>query len=50
VWGIESVEVAEDRNRWGALVNAVMKLWVPQNAGNLAANRLASQEGLCSME
>ena len=28
------IEVAEDRNMWGALVNAVMNLQVPQNAEN----------------
>jgi hypothetical protein len=32
-------------------VNAVMKLWVPYNAGNfLADDLLASQERLCSMK
>jgi hypothetical protein len=42
---------AQDRNRWQALVNAVMNLQISINCGEfLAANQLASQEGLCSME
>jgi hypothetical protein len=38
-------------DRWRALVNVVMNLRVPQNVGNfLTESRLASQDGLCSME
>jgi hypothetical protein len=32
--GIDWIEVAQDRDRWRALVNVVMNLRVPQNAGN----------------
>ena len=32
--GMDWTELAQDRNRWRALVNAVMDLPVSQNAGN----------------
>jgi len=37
MWGyglMDWIDLAQDRDRWQALVNAVMNLWVPQNAGN----------------
>jgi hypothetical protein len=27
--GMNSIDLAQDRERWQALVNAVMNLWVP---------------------
>jgi hypothetical protein len=33
--GIDWIELAQDGDRWQALVNVVMNLRVPQNAGNL---------------
>jgi hypothetical protein len=32
--GMGWIELAKDTDRWWALVNAVMNLRVPQNAGN----------------
>jgi hypothetical protein len=32
--GMDWIDLAQDRYRWRALVNAVMTFCVPQNAGN----------------
>jgi len=29
VWGMDWMELAQDRGRWLALDNAVMNLWIP---------------------
>jgi len=34
-WGMDWIELAQDSDWWHALVNVLMKLWVPYNARNL---------------
>jgi hypothetical protein len=42
------IDLVQNRDGWQALVNAVMNLWVPQNAADFLTGekRLASQEEL----
>jgi hypothetical protein len=35
---MEWIELAQDKERWRALVNAVMNLWVPKNVGNFLSS------------
>jgi len=35
--GVNWIDLAQDRERWQALVNVVMNLRVPYNAGNLTS-------------
>jgi hypothetical protein len=32
---VEWIDLSQDWDSWRAVVNAVMKLWIPLNAGNL---------------
>jgi hypothetical protein len=31
--GMDWIDMAQDRDQWRALMNTIMNLWVPQNAG-----------------
>jgi hypothetical protein len=43
-WGdVDWIGLAKDRNRWRALVNSVLNLWVPRNAGKLSGGLTSSQ-------
>jgi len=36
--GMVWIDLAQGRDRWQALVNTVMNLWVPYNAGNFLSS------------
>jgi len=38
VGGMDWIELAQDSDRWHALVNMLMNLWVPYNARNFFTN------------
>ena len=51
--GMDRIELARDRDRRRAFVNAVMNLpgfYKMRGISWLTANRVVSQEGLCCME
>jgi len=50
--GVDWIELVEVRNKFAALLNAVMNIPVPENARNFLTSysRLGSQDGLCSIE
>ena len=35
-WGTDWIDLAQERHRWRALVNAVMNTWIPLNVGNFS--------------
>ena len=50
--GMDRIELAENRNGWRALVNSVINLRVPYNAGNFLTSRkpVSFSRRTCSME
>jgi hypothetical protein len=48
--GMDWFSLAEERDKWWSLLNAVINLLVPKTGGNLLTeDLLASEEGFCSI-
>jgi hypothetical protein len=43
MWGTDWIELVKDRDRWRALVNAVLNLQVPYNGGNFLTKKESAQ-------
>jgi hypothetical protein len=42
-WGeVDWIGLTQDRNRWRAVVNSVLNLWVPCNSGKLSGGLTSS--------
>jgi hypothetical protein len=37
-WGMGWIDLAQNMDRWQALANVVMNLWVPQNVENFSTS------------
>jgi hypothetical protein len=44
--GVDWVHLAQERDNWWAVLNMVMYLLVPKNAGNLLTEELLAFQGL----